>query len=317
MELLQLKYFCSAARAESMTAAARKHGIPQSAISKTVAKLEDELGTPLFDRVGNRIRLNENGRQFLEHIQNGLAEIENGIAAVKEETAYDGEIKILVLENRRLITDRILAFHKKYPTIRFSICHNTYEQTHSDFDLYISSFPQSSDAYHSHPIINERIMLAVYNTHRLATHPQVELCELENEDFIFLPKQSSVSRIMTMRCRRNGFEPHIVITCDDPYYVRKYISAGFGIAFTPSDSWTGLYDSNITLLPINDADAVRITSVYWHKTRYISKAALLFRDFLIGADQNAGSAAITTPEDADTTLPLKRKHDTDKDGKGA
>lgn len=282
MELLQLKYFCSAAQSESMTAAARKHGIPQSAISKTVAKLEEELGKPLFDRIGNRVRLNPNGQQFLKHIQNGLAEMENGIAAVKEEAAYEGEIKILVLENRRLITDRIFAFHKKYPSIRFSVCHNIYEQSYSDFDLYISSFPQDNAACDSVQITSEHIMLAVYNTHPLAARKSVRLSELAQENFIFLPEKNSVNRIMTMKCRQNGFEPHIVITCDDPYYVRKYISAGFGIAFTPADSWTGLYDGNITLLPIDDPDAVRNTSVYWHKTKYISKAARLFKDFLTG-----------------------------------
>ena len=285
MELLQLQYFRSAAELESMTAAAKRHGIPQSAMSVTVAKLEQELGKRLFDRVGNRIRLNPDGQRFLQHLQAGLTELESGIAAVKQENIYDNEIKILVLENRRRITDCILAFHKKYPSVRFSICHNIYEQTQKEFDLCISSFPQDNEPCNCEPLCSEHILLAVYNTHPLATKRCIQLKDLAEERFIFLPEKNSINRIMTAKCRQCGFEPHISITCDDPYYVRKYISAGLGIAFTPADAWTGLYDDNIILLPIDDPDAVRHTSVYWRKARYISKTALLFKDFLINAIQ--------------------------------
>ncbi len=54
MELLQLRYFRSAAQLENFSKAAEKHMIPQSAMSKTIRKLENELGCELFDRQGKK-----------------------------------------------------------------------------------------------------------------------------------------------------------------------------------------------------------------------------------------------------------------------
>lgn len=54
MELLQLKYFLTVARCEHVTEAAGKPHVTQSSLSKTIQRLEDDLGVPLFDRIGRK-----------------------------------------------------------------------------------------------------------------------------------------------------------------------------------------------------------------------------------------------------------------------
>ncbi len=66
MDLLQLKYFQVAAQLEHMTRAAERLSIAQPSLSQSIAKLEEELGVPLFDRQGRRIQLNQFGRVFLK-----------------------------------------------------------------------------------------------------------------------------------------------------------------------------------------------------------------------------------------------------------
>ena len=58
MEIMQLRYLKEVARQESFTRAAELLHITQSALSKSIAKLEDEVGVKLFERDGNRIHLN-------------------------------------------------------------------------------------------------------------------------------------------------------------------------------------------------------------------------------------------------------------------
>ena len=65
MDLLQLNYFRTVAHLEHMTHAADELVIAQPALSQTIARLENELGVPLFDRLGRRIRLNLFGKAFL------------------------------------------------------------------------------------------------------------------------------------------------------------------------------------------------------------------------------------------------------------
>jgi LysR family transcriptional activator of glutamate synthase operon len=66
MELLQLKYFQTAAKMQNFSQAAEMLNISQPSLSITIARLEDELNAKLFDRKGRNIELNETGRVFLE-----------------------------------------------------------------------------------------------------------------------------------------------------------------------------------------------------------------------------------------------------------
>ena len=72
MELLQLRYFKDAAELENFSMVAKKNMVPQPSISKTIGKLEDELGVLLFDRQGKRIVLNDNGKFFYEKVSAAL-----------------------------------------------------------------------------------------------------------------------------------------------------------------------------------------------------------------------------------------------------
>ena len=68
MELLQLKYFKTVAELEKISAAAEALYISAPALSTSIARLEKELGTKLFDRTNNRIRLNRQGHIFLRYV---------------------------------------------------------------------------------------------------------------------------------------------------------------------------------------------------------------------------------------------------------
>ena len=64
MEILQLRYFFLSAKNENFTTTAKAFGVPTTAVSSSVRRLEEELGCKLFDRTHNRIMLNVKGRRF-------------------------------------------------------------------------------------------------------------------------------------------------------------------------------------------------------------------------------------------------------------
>lgn len=78
MELLQLHYFRKVARLQHLSQAARELHITQPALSQMIAKLEKELGAPLFSREGRRIRLNAFGEAFLKKVETALEALEEG-----------------------------------------------------------------------------------------------------------------------------------------------------------------------------------------------------------------------------------------------
>ena len=89
MELLQLRYFRTVARMEHMTKAAQELCIAQPALSKTIARLEEDVGIPLFDRHGGRIRLNTFGKAILDKVEKALALLEEGRKEVSELAGLD------------------------------------------------------------------------------------------------------------------------------------------------------------------------------------------------------------------------------------
>jgi DNA-binding transcriptional LysR family regulator len=78
MDLLQLKYFQTVARSEHMTRAAEELHISQPSLSKVISNLEEDLGVPLFERIGRQIKLSHFGKAFLSRVERIFLELEDG-----------------------------------------------------------------------------------------------------------------------------------------------------------------------------------------------------------------------------------------------
>ena len=281
MEITQLEYFCSAAELENFTMAARKHFIPQSAISITIKRLEKELGKPLFNRFGNKVKLNENGSKFYIHAKACLEEFKNARDSIKNVSEPTGIIRLQVLEERRILAEMISSFSMQYPKIQFSISHSGKEGSEQDFDIRVTSSDRQTHGFLSVPILTDKLMLAVASTHRLAGCKRVKISELENEQFIMMPSESSLSRFTDEICRKNGFIPKKSILCDDPFCIRKYIGAGLGISLIPINSWKGLFDENISFLEIEGISSTRTTILECNGTTFANESVKLFFEYCI------------------------------------
>ena len=86
MELRQLEIFEAVADLESFTAAAEQLGYVQSSVSMNILALERELGVPLFDRLGRRVKLTEAGLRFLPHVRQVREILETGKAVVSDDS---------------------------------------------------------------------------------------------------------------------------------------------------------------------------------------------------------------------------------------
>ena len=275
VELLQLKYFCDAAETENFSQTAKKYNVPVSNISQTIQRLEKELGTELFYHMSNRITLNEKGPIFYNCAKKALTSIEDGRRMLSDfEDKIAGEIKVLVLTNRRVVTKAIENFKREYPEVSFVIKHNTGEN--DDFDLIIADeyFPDKS--FEMSVLLREKILLAVQKGSLLSQKERINIEELKKERFITMPEGSSMYTITNRLC--SGFIPNIAIQSDDPYYIRKYVSMGLGIAFVPSMSWRGQFSENVVLKDVGNI--MRNTVIARKKGKYLSKQTAIFIEML-------------------------------------
>ncbi len=159
MDFTQLVYFVEIARLQNVTKAAERLHVAQPALSQSLQKLEQELGTKLFDRIGKSIRLNEDGRimfryseQILELYHNAREELADRL---KSET---GTIKLKFLCASDLIPDIISSFQAFYPGIGFKIVQSSELM---DYDFCITSTYNNVAPENGRLLHDEEILRAV------------------------------------------------------------------------------------------------------------------------------------------------------------
>lgn len=281
MEILQLRYFCASAETENFTHTAKKYNVPASNISQSVSRLEKELGTKLFDRNSNKLTLNNQGVEFYKRIKNALILIDDATLAAKEsKESFQGEIKLNICTNRRIVTTAIESFRKLYPDVSFLISHNPSDNT--DFDFIISDDLSRYEKYEKTLFVDEKILLAA-NKNTFKNKKKISsLQDLADERFITMSPGTSMYRITAKMSEAGGFVPNIVIQSDDPFYIRKYVSMGLGIAFVPEITWKGLFDDNIEFFDI--CNCSRKTYIFQKKDRYMPAYTQKFSEHLVNSE---------------------------------
>jgi LysR family transcriptional regulator, transcription activator of glutamate synthase operon len=288
MELLQLRYFQTVARLEHMTQAAAELGIAQPALSQTIARLEAELGVPLFERMGRGIRLSQFGTAYARRVERIFLELAQGqreIAAIADGT--EGEVELALSVATQLLPDLLSGFRHEHPAIRFRLSQHdvttmAQQLARGTYDLCITSPPLQQTGIVSIPLLTEDILLAVPNWHPLAECSSIRLQEVSEQAFICLKPEHSLRQLTDSFCQQAGFRPQIVFESDEPSTIRGLIRAGLGIAFVPALSWRGAVEAALVVeIPIENPLCQRTIGLSWLSGRSLSPAAQQFREFAV------------------------------------
>lgn len=283
MELLQLRYFQTVARKEHMTKAAQELRIAQPALSKTISRLEEDIGVPLFDRHGGRIRLNSFGKVFLDKVEMALALLDEGRKEVAEMSGLEqGSIHLATSTLDRL-SDALGEFLVLYPEVQFKITQASMEEmTHlvetGEVDMCFTALPIDRSDISAMPVLKEDVYLAVPQGHRLAGRKSIRLSELAEEPFIGYKEELPFQKMNDLFFQEAGIIPNFVCRVDEPTAIASLVRAGLGVALVGN---CGGPNSPLHLLHIESPVCQRHFRIAWHEKRYLSLAARKFRDFLI------------------------------------
>jgi len=276
MELLQLRYFYDSAKTENFSHTAEKYIVSPSSVSISIKKLETELGCALFDREGNRLRLNSNGRILQKALMTALPALDQAVEIITHPMSEQyGDIRMLVRSERRNILNYIYQFKQANPQVFFHISHDFNTEDLSAYDFIIDEQTTRYGNFSVRPIIKEPIRLAASRQNPLSGRTLL-LEDLKNQTFISMCKGSSLNRITVDTCKKAGFNPDIMIESDDPHYIQKCIEINMGIAFIPEFSWQGELGENTVFLDVADFELTRITCIYKNQQKGISAAANAF-----------------------------------------
>lgn len=274
MELQQLRYFRVAAETEHVTKAAAKLFVSQSAVSRAITQLEEELGVALFHRQGRSIFLSPSGKQFLAaviQIQNSL---EGAVRAVKASNDADTGTVIcgfLGSLGAEVVPRLIEAYRRRWPRVQFTLIQRSGEALlklllDGSIDLCLSSpgvFDNPSLKW-CH-LMDETLVMVVPTTHRFASRKIVALKDFRDDPFLALSAGRTLRFIFDDACKTAEFTPNIAFEAMDLTTLRGMAAAGLGVTLlTPASSRVkGLVELRLSKpTPVRSIGIARVADRY-------------------------------------------------------
>lgn len=218
MEFRHLRYFLAVADALHFTKAAEGLPVSQPALSAQIKQLEQEVGVPLFDRVGRSVQLTRAGSIFREHARRALREIELAQVAIAEEEGLQrGTLTVGVVQtvNAYLVPEIVGRFSTLHPNMALRLD----ELSGPDIEAGVSSglldvgigfVPVVSDHLEAQPLFEEDFVLVVASRHRFAKRRQLSLADLAEEPLVLLPGIFCTRRLLNASFERAEIHPKII-----------------------------------------------------------------------------------------------------------
>ena len=280
MELLQLRYFCVVAKHQNMTKASAELMISQPALSKTIASLEKELGTPLFVRRNRSIFLNRAGEILYQKIDQSINLIDDTVSEIRELSNEPfGNVRLLVLSASSYMPGFYIAFHQRYPFIKLQL--SNYIRYEHMF-MYDCDFCITADAGFTPlagncvvPILTERFVLAVQKQHPLAGRGSIHLKEAAPYPFVASNRREDLE----FYCLKAGFRPNIIAECDNGTTYEAFLRGGVGISVVPEITLGSVLPEDIVCIPLTYPVIERTISLTYDSRRRMSNAGQLFLQF--------------------------------------
>lgn len=292
MDWQQLEYFRVAGRMEHVTAAAERLEITQPTLSRSLARLEREVGVPLFAHVGRSVRLTRYGSAFLARVERALHEIDEGRRELADLAgASRGRVALGFL--RTLGSDYVPAvvrrFRERSPDVVFSFTQNNGVELQrallaSELDACFIAGPPQDDRIAWRQVLDQEMVLVVPPGHRLAKRRGVRLAEVRDEPFVSFKEGHSIRTLSDGLCAQAGFAPSVVFAGDASNVIRGFVNAGFGVAIVPRENVRdGLIELHLT-----QPAATRRIGLAWARDRYRSGAERAFERFVFAGGAPKG-----------------------------
>ncbi|MEK5520471.1 LysR family transcriptional regulator [Heyndrickxia sp. FSL W8-0423] len=282
MELLQLKYFQTVAYTEHISKAAEQLNIAQPSLSLTIKRLEDELGTNLFNRKGRNIELSSSGKILLKHVNKIFTEIEKAKMDIQSHDQENARTIKISISNPRFLSGLISEYITRHPNtkiqqgvgVKSGIVTSLKK---GDIDLGIAGPPIVDEEIESCVLVDEDIVLVLPSSHKLAGESKISLSKVANEPFISLANNEEYSGFTTALCERAGFTPTNNFEVDSSL-LAEIIKLDQGVALLPISVCRKL---DLHYVKIADIYPTYTVGLSWVKDGLLSPTVKEFRDFII------------------------------------
>jgi len=244
MDIRELEYFVTVSELKNFTAAAKRLHISQPAISKSVHKLEEELGFHLLDRTQKRVSLTEEGIVFLalaQDILSRLLDAQNTMTEYKNLTRGTFRIAVPPLLGAYVFPHLFAAFKIKYPSLEMFVIEDGSSTAidlvqEENVHVGLIIFPPNLTDLHSHLITSQEIVVCLPTDHPLSTEQFLTFDQLKDEPIILYNEGFILREIILNQYSKFDSTPKVALSTNQFQTIKALVANGVGISFLPVNS---------------------------------------------------------------------------------
>jgi DNA-binding transcriptional LysR family regulator len=299
MELWQLEVFMAVAEEKSFSRAGHRVGRTQPAISSAIKLLEEELGEPLFDRLGKSIKLTAAGELLTDYAKRLLRLRREALEAMGELRGLGrGTLRLGANETTclYLLPEVLASFKRAYPQVQVDIQRAitrsiTEKVVEGSLDFGIVTLPITNPRLETITIHQDDMALIVSPSHRLASRRSVQMTELAGEPFILHKIGTTTRERLVKHFIDGGVKMKVTMELASIETIKRFVSIGMGISIVPRLCiGKEIEEESLCALTIRDARFQRQLGLIYNKQRYQSQAAKAFLTLITDQQQPTSKA---------------------------
>lgn len=292
MEIRNVTTFVKIVECSSFTRAAESLGYSQAAVTAQIKAMESELGVPLFDRIGKRIYLTQEGRTFLPYAINMLRAEEEAVHSVKQTERLAGELNICSASSyaQYVLPEILLKFLTIHPDVNVTVKVSDFlEDTTARVARGEIDFLACLDEENAHPEFPaaakrpEKIVFVTYPDNPLLESGRISLEEAVSRQFIVTDRDISYCAILERKLREQGIDFRPVMEMGSVGAIVNMLLRGYGTSFIPEFAAAKYIETGeLVSLDVPDISAGLFSYFIYSKDRWLNP---VMREFMRIAEE--------------------------------
>ena len=284
MELRNINTFLHVAEMHSFSRAARELDYSQSAVSSQIAQLEEELGVPLFDRVGKTVRLTDAGQTFLHYARTLLTTAQQAKAALQPAPEASGTLRVAIADSlcSALMPGVLARFHALCPRVEVSFRSGSTQEMQDMLaanraDLaYTFDQPVTSPAFVRLLDEPEPCCFLAPAGHPLAGRQGLTLADLAGQEFLLTERGMSYREALEqlLAARQLTLRPYLEL--GDAALLCRLVEDGMGLTFLPQYIMDACLTGRAVPLEVADCRIEMRRQLFCHKEKWITPQMRVF-----------------------------------------
>jgi LysR family hydrogen peroxide-inducible transcriptional activator len=283
MDFDQLRYFLEVARRQNFTRAAEDLAISQPALSRSIQKLEEEIGQPVFERQTRSLSLTDAGTLLQSRAQQVLTILEDTKAEITDD-GQSGRVRVGAIPTIApyFLPEVLRKFSEEFPKAMLIVQENTTDALlkscrQGEIDLAVLALPLPAKHLEVEALFEEELLLVLPLDHPLLNKKAIRLSDVEPYPFVLLDEAHCLSDNIASFCRERSFQPLAVERTSQLAMVQELVSLAHGVSMIPQMARRRDQSDRRVYRSFSGKKPTRTIAVTWNPYRFQSRLLKAFR----------------------------------------